>query len=101
MDAWDVKGILIAYATRGASKTASARVAQKLYGQDTKSRGYTVRRKGLLDDVPHIRLIRGVVVLRPEDAKAVRNLLDELGCEVHERRIELTDDDQKHLQVNG
>lgn len=95
-----MKGILIAYATRGASKTASARVAQRLYGQDTKSRGYPVRRRGLLDDVPHTRLIRGVVVLRQEDAKAVRDLLDELGCEVHEQRVELTAEDRRRLAVN-
>jgi hypothetical protein len=92
------KGILIAYRTKGQTSTASTRVAQKLYGQDTTSRGYAIRRRGLLDDVPHVRLIRGVLVLREQDAQAVRKLLDELGCEVHERRVELTPDDEKALK---
>ncbi|MGH9891697.1 MAG: hypothetical protein ACREA0_06890 [bacterium] len=92
-----VKGILIAYRTRGASKTATSRVAQKLYGQDTVSRGYRLRRRGLLEDVPHVRLIRGVLVLREKDAESVRQLLRNLDCEVHERRVDLTPEDQSRL----
>jgi hypothetical protein len=96
-----VQGILIAYQTTGASKTATSRVAQRLYGQDTASRGYKIRRKGLLDGVPHVRLIRGVVLLREQDAEAVRHLLIELGCAVHERRVLLTPEDAHQLQQPG
>lgn len=93
-----MKGILIAYRTRGATKTATSRVAQKLYGQDTASRGYPIRRRGLLEDVPHVRLIRGVLVLREKDAANVRRLLTELECEVHERRVDLTPSDEALLK---
>lgn len=93
-----VNGTLIAYRTDGASKTATSRVAQKLYGQDTKSRGYRIRRKGLLDGIPHVRLVRGVVVIREKDAQAVRKLLTELGCEIHERSVELTPADEAQLK---
>ena len=93
-----MKGLLIAYRTNGASKTATSRVAQKLYGQDTVSRGYPVRRQGLLEGVPHVRLVRGVLVLRAKDAAAVIQLLERLGCEVHERRVELTPDDEGQLK---
>lgn len=94
-----MKGTLIAYRTSGASKTATSRVAQKLYGQDTVSRGRPVRRKGLLEGLPHVRLIRGVLVLREKDAAAVRQLLEHLGCEVHQRRVDLTPDDEARLKA--
>ena len=93
-----VQGRLIAYRTDGASTTATSRVAQKLYGQDTSSRGYRIRRRGLLEEIPHVRLIRGVIVIREKDAEAVRKLLTTLGCEIHERRVELTPADQTRLQ---
>ena len=88
-----VQGTLIAYRTAGANSTATSRIAQKLYGQDTKSRGYKVRRRGLLDSVPHVRLIRGVIVIRPTDEAAVKKLLTGLGCEIQVRTVNLTPTD--------
>ena len=92
-----VQGTLIAYRTDGATKTATSRVAQKLYGQDTTSRGYRIRRHGLLENIPHVRLIRGVIVIRDADAEVVRLLLTKLGCEIQERRVQLTPTDEALL----
>lgn len=45
-------------------------LVKRLVGQRTSShaRTYVVRRKGLLDEIPHVRRIRGAVVVRTEDA---------------------------------
>ncbi len=63
---------------------------KRLYGQATSSHGgrYRYRRRGLLDDVPHRRLIRGVLILRAEDADRVAGWLRGLGAEVHVRRVD-------------
>lgn len=93
-----MEGLLFAFRSRDASRTATSRVAKKLYGQATSSGGYEYRRKGLLDRVAHVRLIRGVFVVGLEDGPPVRRLLQELGCEVHVRRVILTPADERLLQ---
>lgn len=90
-------GTLFAYRLRDQSRTATSRLVKKLYGQETSSGGHHYRRKGLLDEIPHRRLIRGVIVLREKDAPQVRGLLEELGCEIHERRVKLTPEDEQQL----
>jgi hypothetical protein len=74
---------------------------KRLYGQETSSHGgrYRYRRRGLLDDIPHRRLIRGVLIVRTEDAGRVVELLRELGAEVHERTVTLTGEDRQVLGV--
>ena len=56
-----------------------------------------VRRKGLLDEIPHVRLIQGVVIVRTEDAGKVLAVLEGMGAEAHRRTIELTPEDRKVL----
>ncbi len=60
-------------------KDRASELVKRLVGQRTSSHGgkYVVRRKGLLDEVPHVRLIRGVILLRtvelaPEGRRALR-----------------------------
>ena len=95
------KGILIAFRLSEYDKNRASDLVKRLYGQETSSHGgkYRYRRTGLLEGVPHKRLIRGVVVLREEDAKSVVRLLRELGAEVHVRRVELTMADRKALSL--
>lgn len=57
------------------------------------------RRKGLLDEIPLMRLIRGVVIVRTEDAGRVTALLKEMRAEVHARRIEFSREDREALRV--
>ncbi len=56
------------------------------------------RRKGLLDEIPHVRLIRGVVIVRTEDAQAVVDFLKTLRAEAHVRTVRLTEDDRRTLE---
>ncbi len=48
-----------------------------------------VQRKGLLDEIPHVRLIRGVILVRTENPRRVVALLEEMGAEVHIRKSDL------------
>jgi len=95
------KGILIAFRLSEYNKNRASDLVKRLYGQETSSHGgkYRYRRPGLLDGVPHRRLIRGVIVLKVEDEKRVVRLLRELGAEVHVRRVELTVEDRKVLNL--
>ena len=70
---------------------------QKFYGQNTSSHGgkYRYRRRGLLDSIPHRKLARGVVVLRPEDLNVVVGFLKDYTSEIHVRKIELSDYDRE------
>ncbi len=73
---------------------------KRLYGPRTSSHGgkYVYRRKGLLDEIPHVRLIWGVVIVRTEDAERVQQQLKAYGAEIHERRILLTREDLASLE---
>ena len=91
-------GALVAYRIpAGSPNAAYGQLVKKLYGQETSAHGYRYRRKGLLDDVPHRRLIRGVLILRREDRTKVVRLLRDLGAEVHIRIVELTAEDRRAL----
>ena len=96
-------GALIAFRLIKYDKNRASELVKRLYGQATSSHGgrYRYRRRGLLDDVPHRRLIRGVLVLRAEDADRVAGRLRELGAELHVRRVELTEEDLAATEPRG
>jgi hypothetical protein len=97
-----MRGILIAYRLRTPhdSNVASALV-KKLYGQKTSSQGgkYRYRRKGLLDEIPSVRLIRGVIIVEKRNKKKILELLEEFDAEVHVREVVLIRKDLKELGV--
>ena len=73
---------------------------QRLYGGETSSWGgkYRYHRKGVLDEIPHVQLYWGVVIVRPEDrGKLVRWLRGE-GAKVEMRQVVLTRGDSRTLQ---
>ena len=74
---------------------------KEFYGQDTSShRGkYQYRRHGILDDIPHHRIIRQVVIVKTEDAVRVVEFLGKYDALVHTRIVELTDEDLISLKT--
>jgi len=76
-------------------------LVKKLYGQKTSSHKgkYRYRRKGLLDEIPAHRLIRGVIIVREEDREQVISFLEGYDTEVFIRRVELTPDDVTVLDM--
>lgn len=79
--------------------TTLSKFCQKLYGQDTSSHHgkYRYHRNGLLDDIPHRKLIRGVLIVKTNDTNAINELLKEFNAEIHIRKIEFIDEDINEL----
>ncbi len=50
------------------------------------------------DENLHVRLIRGVILVRTEDASRVRRFLGDLGAQVHARGVALTKGDRETPQ---
>jgi len=75
------------------------RFCQKLYGQDSTSHGgkYRHHRHGLMEDIPHVKLIRGVIIVAEKNARKVINFLKKFNAEIHTRRVTLTTADRKAL----
>ncbi len=73
---------------------------KRFYGQETSSwKGkYSYRRPGLLDGLPHRKLLRGVVILRQRDLEKVLSFLKEWKAQVEVRRIRPTDEDLRVLE---
>ena len=61
-------------------------------------RKYVCWREGPLGELPRVRLIRRVNIVRTEDAKRVLGYLEDKGAEVHTRAAELTKEDAMQLQ---
>ena len=73
---------------------------KKFYGQETSSwKGkYSYRRRGLLDGIPHRKMLRGVVLLRHPDLPGVLAFLKEWKAEVEVRRVWPTREDLTYLR---
>ncbi len=72
---------------------------KKFYGQETSSHGgkYHYRRRGLLDEIPHIKLIRGVIIVSNDNADRVIQFLNEFSAEYYMRDVILLPEDEAIL----
>lgn len=76
---------------------------EKLNGRDNKSNfgKYTYHRDGLLDRIPHIKPVRSVIVVLPESAGEILDLLKRYGAEIFARDIILEKRDVEALTRRG
>jgi hypothetical protein len=97
-----LRAILIAWSLPGATKTESSAIVKILYGQETSCGGgrYVYWRKGLLDDIPYVKLIRGAFIVRKEDSMKVVQFLEENEVVVSVRQVVLTARDEIVLDTN-
>jgi len=96
-----MKGKLIAFIVHSnGNRTKSSMFAKKFYGQETSSNNgrYRYRRKGFLDDIPHIKLIRGVIIVFKKDVNKVIEFLKDYNTDIYIRNVELTLEDFRTLQ---
>ncbi|EQD74560.1 hypothetical protein B1B_02602, partial [mine drainage metagenome] len=65
------------------------------YGHNTSSwKGkYRYHRHGLLDDIPHRKIAKGVIIIRSEDLERVKEYVKEKVEEIHIRTVVLNEDD--------
>lgn len=95
-----MRGKLIAFTVpTGSDRTRSSAFAKRFYGQETSVQGgrYRYRRRGLLDDIPHNKLVRGVIIVQTEDLELVMSFLDRNSAIYHVRTVELTHEDRVAL----
>ena len=91
--------VVIFHLPEGSSLTQHRTVRRAVYGEDTSSHGgqYRYRRRGVLDEVRHVRLYWGAVIVNKEDWPRVRRVLNERGVVHHHRVIEATAADERVL----
>ncbi len=72
---------------------------QKFYGQDSTSWSgkYRYHRHGFMEDIPHRKIQRDVVILSSEDMPKVLDFLGKYSVTLHVREIRLTPDDEEIL----
>lgn len=94
------KLVVVASIYRKVGQGSTDSFVKKFYGQETTSHGgrYRYHRKGLLDDVPHVRLGRGVLIIKPEDLERVAGFLEEWKANYSVRDIILSQNDKEDLQ---
>jgi hypothetical protein len=99
-----MKGNIIVF--RFKEKTEQKSINQfckKFYGQNTSSHGgkYQYRRHGLLDNIPHIKLIGGVILVEKDFAEKVIDFLKEYNAEFYIREVILLYEDEVILGKFG
>ncbi len=97
-----MRGTLIAFTVpTGSDRTKSSAFAKMFYGQETSTQQgrYRYRRHGLLDDIPHNKIIRGVIIIRTEDVEQITSFLERHSAIYHVRIVELTDEDRISLEL--
>ncbi len=69
---------------------------KKFYGQDTSSHGgkYRYRRHGLLDGIPHIKLMGGVIIVKKDSTKKLIDFLRGYEAEFYVRDVILLHEDE-------
>jgi len=72
---------------------------KKFYGQETSSHGgkYHYRRKGLLDNIPFIKLIGGVIIVSNENSDKLIQFLKDYDAEFFVRDVSLLPEDEDIL----
>ncbi len=76
-----------------------SKFCQMFYGQDTSSWGgkYRYHRRGLLDDIPHRKLSRGVILIYQDDLETVLRFLEGYNAHIHAREVKLIEEDRKEM----
>lgn len=95
--------ILVFHLPKGMKNSDLGKFVKRFYGQETSTQSgkYRYRRKGLLDQIPHRKLLRGVIIIRKSDLENVMKLLIQWKAVVDQRIIEPTEEDLKMLQETG
>jgi len=91
-------GIIIVYKAKG--KSSSSQLSRALNGyKDYSNKGkYLYHRRGLLTKIPHTKLMRGVFIVKKEDAEKFVSLLKRYRIEYHTREVILTPQDLEKLE---
>ena len=95
-----MKGTLIAYRTK--EKNKASQLSRALHGYtDYSNRGaYEYVRRGLLEEIPHVKLMNGVFIVEKKRVDEFVELLKKFNAEYHVREVTLTEEDIKELHLD-
>ena len=81
------------------NKLVMNKFCRQFYGYLDRSHNYRYQyqRKGFIENFPHIKVLRGVIVVKIEDAKEIVSFLDSYNAEIFEREIILVPEDLDKL----
>lgn len=76
------------------------KLKQKFYGQDSSSwkARYMYRRHCFIEDIPHRKIMRSVVILKKEDREKVLEFLSSYSLTLHLRKVILSPEDEEILR---
>lgn len=99
----DMHGFLICYSLEKSQFTQVERnrFRKELLGyNDFSNKGkYKYYRSGLLDEIPHNKLIRSVLVIKKEDHDKIVSFLDKYNARYFVREVKLTKEDMDKLKI--
>lgn len=97
-----MNGKIICYNIKSSSisRRDTNRFLQELAGQDNKSNygKYSYHRRGLLDDIPHIKPVRSVIIVSSNEIAAIIDLFKRYKINTYIRDIILTKEDIARLK---
>ena len=92
-------GTLVVYDLTGIGQSRRNKFCRKFLGWKDKSQHskYIYKRKGFIDDIPHVKVKRGIFIFRKDDVKKVLSFLKEYEVTVFTRDVILEKPDVKVL----
>ncbi len=92
-------GVIIIYQIDSLSQAEKAKFRRDLYGYTDKSNKgqYEYYRPGLLDEVPHRKFTRGVLLIKKEDKEKISDFMKKFEAEFYVRNVELIPEDVEIL----
>lgn len=92
---------IIIYKLKGLSQIDRDKICRELLGRTVKTHKgkYTSRVRGLLDDIPHLRVGKGILIVNKDDERLLFDFLKDRKVEdIFIREIILTKDDVNKLK---
>lgn len=88
-----MKAIIILYNLKKCNNAQRVKIHNSLYGyNDHSNKGlYKYKRKGIINNYPHLRLSRGGLIIKKEGKKEIMQLLKENNAEIQQIPIEITE----------
>ena len=93
--------LLVFHLPEGSPPVKHRSFRRQVYGEETSSWGgkYRYHRKGILDEIPHVRLYWGILIVREADGGRLARRLRDQGAVVATRRVLLTRGDETRLRA--
>ena len=95
--------LVVFHLPKGSSTSRHQRFHRELYGRETSSWGgrYQYRLRGLLDEIPHVLLYRGVVLIREEHLPMLELFFRSYSVDYVWREAVPTEEDLELLSVDS